>query len=47
MEDFESVLKKDAPTPAFIPEGLSFDALIKNETAVVSRLINSIHAEAI
>jgi len=36
MDDFENVLKKDSPTPAFIPEGLSFDAIIKNETAVVS-----------
>ncbi len=36
MEDFEAALGKATPTPGFIPEGLSFERIIKNETAIVS-----------
>jgi len=34
MEDFESALGRSSPTPSFIPDGLSFDAIVKNETPV-------------
>ncbi|KAK4450542.1 hypothetical protein QBC34DRAFT_402836 [Podospora aff. communis PSN243] len=34
MEDFESALGRSTPNPKFIPDGLSFDAIIKNETPV-------------
>ena len=35
MEKFEALLRQAAPTPAFIPEGLAFERIMKNETAVV------------
>jgi len=45
MEDFESALGRSSPNPKFIPDGLAFDAIIKNETPVVSYVAARIGAK--
>lgn len=34
MEDFEAALGRSSPHPKFIPDGLAFDLIVKNETPV-------------